>query len=269
MSETKLGTIGLIHGTGHRAEHWDRLIPELQARGYDTIAVDLPANDPDATYDDYARAAADAFRPAVEDGQRIDLVPHSGGSHTIPGIVRRLGVDAVRSITHISGSLGRSANTNPKDLASAVVPRIPLQRNSETFRKATLHLDDGMTVFDPAMIRRLFFNDCTPEEFIWALERMRVQAKPKVEPPLIAHTRYDIPQSYVLGEDDQIRDKNWAIRAAGALGMELVWMKGGHSPAIARPAELADIIDGRIQRAVSSEDTIILSNYLPRQTIVK
>ncbi len=257
MSEAKLGTIGLIHGYAHRAAHWDRLRPELEARGFDTIAVDLPVGNPDATYADYARAAAEAFRPVVERGGRIDLVPHSMGSQTVPGIVDILGKDAIRSIIHISGSLDGSSKEDASDLATTLVPRIPrqLQRNSLDFQDATLRLQDGQTVLNPAKIRELLFGDCDPETFIWALEMMRVQARPTDEPPLSAHALPGIPKSYILGKEDRIRDRTWAINAAGDLGMHFVEIDGGHSPAIARPGELAHVIAQEIRGSLLVEET--------------
>lgn len=262
MSEAKLGTIGLIHGYGHRAEHWDRLRPELEERGFDTIAVDLPSGDPDATFADYAAVAAEAFRPIIENGGRIDLVPHSMGSQTIPDLVRIVGKDAVRSIIHISGSIGESGNGNgsAETLPTTMKPRIPMQRATDEYANATLRLEGSrMTVLNPSEIRKLMFGDCTPEEFVWALERMRLQAKPRDEPPLEAYRLPGVRQAYLLGDEDMVRDEAYVVeKIAGELGIRLVRMRGGHSPAIARPAELADVITDEIRQIISTEDTIAL-----------
>lgn len=256
MSETKLGTIGLIHGYGHQAAHWDKLRPELEVRGFDTIAVDLPADDPGATFADYARIAAQAFRPAIEDGGRIDLVPHSMGSQTIPELVKLLGEDAVRNVLHISGSIGASTNGSVEAPPTTGLPKIPRQRNTEDYRNATLRLEDGRTVLHPAQIRKLLFGDCTPEDFIWALDLMRLQGKPPDEPPLEAYRLPGVRQAYLLGDADPIRDENYVReKIVGQLGMKLMRLAGGHSPAIARPAELADAIVDEIKLGLSIEDT--------------
>ena len=256
MSETKLGTIGLIHGAGHRAAHWDKLRPELEARGFDTIAVDLPVDDPDATFADYAQVAAEAFKPAVENGGRIDLVPHSMGSQTIPCLVGILGEDAVRNVIHISGSIGESGIRTTDAFVPTVVPKIPKQRNTEDYRQATLRLADGRTTINPAEIRKLMFSDCSPQDFIEALELMRLQGKPLDEPPLEAYKLAGVAQTYILGDADPIRNKDYVTeKIVGELGMKLVTMPGGHSPAIARPAELADVIASEIRYGLSSEDT--------------
>ena len=43
-----MATFGLVHGSWHGAWCWERLVPELEARGHRAVAVDLPAEDPAA-----------------------------------------------------------------------------------------------------------------------------------------------------------------------------------------------------------------------------
>ncbi len=253
----------MIHGYGHQAAHWDLLRPELEARGFNTLAVDLPVGDPDATFADYAAVAAEAFKPALENGGRIDLVPHSMGSQTVPKLVGILGKNAVRSIHHITGSIGEGGNGAAEVLRATTLARVPLQRNTDDYRDATLRLEGGMTVLNPSKIRELLFGDCRPEDFIHALELMRLQAKPPDEPPLEAYDFPDIPQTYILGDEDPIRDAEYVReKIVGGLGIKLVNIRGGHSPAIARPAELADVIAREIKEVIASEDTVALNPYV-------
>lgn len=262
MSENRLGTIGLIHGYGHRAAHWDKLRPELEELGFDTIAVDLPADDPDATFDDYAQVAATAFETAIQNDKRIDLLAHSMGSQTVPGLVKILGRESVRSAIHISGSIGKPSDNSSEGLTSNLVPRLPIprQRNTEDYRRATLRLEDGTTVLNPAKIRELLFDDCTPEDFIWALGLMRLQGKPKNEPTLEDYAIHGLHQVYILGDQDPIRSEDYVLeKLVGELGMQLVRIKGGHSPAIARPDELAKVVAGEIRFRLLREDTELIN----------
>src|SRR6478735_92849 len=43
-----MATFALVHGSWHGAWCWERLEPELAARGHLAIAIDLPIEDPDA-----------------------------------------------------------------------------------------------------------------------------------------------------------------------------------------------------------------------------
>jgi hypothetical protein len=266
------GTIGLIHGYAHRAQHWDLLRPYLHALGFDTIAVDLPVYKPNATFGDYADAAAEAFRPIVENGGRIDIVAQSMGSHVTPGVYERLrqfGKRPVRSIVHLSGSLGEPSNKKQADQPTPFIGPIPRQlpRNTEEFVSSNLQLPDGTTVPDPAQIQELYYGDSDPETFAWAVGLIRRHLRPHDEPPLSAHRLPGVYQAYVLYDQDRIRNQKWVIaKPVGELGMRLIMRRGGdHSPAISRPAETALIIAGQIREAINSEETMRLpppSSYL-------
>lgn len=54
-------TFALVHGAWHGAWCWQRLTPELEERGHHVIAVDLPCDDPEAAFEDYADVAAQAL----------------------------------------------------------------------------------------------------------------------------------------------------------------------------------------------------------------
>ena len=47
-----MATFCLIHGNWHDGSCWDRLVPELEARGHRAVAPDLPVDDPETTWDD-------------------------------------------------------------------------------------------------------------------------------------------------------------------------------------------------------------------------
>src|SRR5205807_859527 len=60
-------TFVLIPGADGRAWYWHRVVPELNARGYDAVAVDLPAGDT-VGLAEYTDAVVDAI------GERTGLV---------------------------------------------------------------------------------------------------------------------------------------------------------------------------------------------------
>src|ERR1035441_2478767 len=84
-------TIALVHGAYHGAWCWDRLVPELHARGFETVAPDLPCDEAAAGLEEYAAVIEDA----IGDRQDVVVVGHSLGSLSIPLVashrpVRRL-----------------------------------------------------------------------------------------------------------------------------------------------------------------------------------
>jgi hypothetical protein len=62
-----MATFGLVHGAYHGAWCWERLTPELEARGHRVLSVDLPCEDPLAGASEYAAAAVEAFADAGDD----------------------------------------------------------------------------------------------------------------------------------------------------------------------------------------------------------
>ena len=82
-----MATFVLIPGAGGAAWLWHRLEPELEARGHDSVAVDLPADQENAGLAQYADAVLEAI------GERADvvLVAQSMGAFTAPIVADRLG----------------------------------------------------------------------------------------------------------------------------------------------------------------------------------
>lgn len=69
-------TFALVHGAWHGAWCWKRLAGELERRGHGVVAVDLPCDDPDATFAGYAAVVVDALGDTGDD---VVLVGHSLG----------------------------------------------------------------------------------------------------------------------------------------------------------------------------------------------
>src|SRR3954466_10481539 len=79
-------TFLLIPGAGGEAWYWHRLVPELASRGYDAVAVDLPAGSDDVGLDGYA----DVVLAAAEGLDDVTIVAQSMGGLVGPLVcVRR------------------------------------------------------------------------------------------------------------------------------------------------------------------------------------
>ncbi len=77
----------LVHGGWHGAWCWDRLTPELEARGHRVIAIDLPCEDPTATCETYAEVVARALE--AQEVEDVVVVGHSLAGLTIPLVAAR------------------------------------------------------------------------------------------------------------------------------------------------------------------------------------
>ena len=78
-------TFALVPGAGCAAWYWHRVVPLLESAGHEAVAVDLPADDPEAGLPEYA-----ALVEAALDGRDdVVLVAQPMGGFTVPIVARR------------------------------------------------------------------------------------------------------------------------------------------------------------------------------------
>jgi pimeloyl-ACP methyl ester carboxylesterase len=92
----------LIHGGGGSAWDWHLVVPELDERGHESIAVDLPTEDGSAGWWAYADAVVDAVRGR----QPVIVVGHSLARFTAPIVCLRISVDLLVLVAAMIPSAG-------------------------------------------------------------------------------------------------------------------------------------------------------------------
>ena len=226
-----MSTFALVHGAWHGAWCWERLTPELEARGHRVVAPDLPSEDPAATFITYADAVEDAL--AGEDD--VVLVGHSLAGQTVPLVAARRPVSRIVYLCAVVPIPGRSFNEQTT-------------REPATFVRgynAGLSEDgEGRTRWtDEELARRTFFADCDGRDARWAFERLRGQSRAPYGVPCPLGAFPDAPRTYVVCAEDRIVNPEWSRRVArGRLGAELVELPGSHSPFLSRPVALAEVL---------------------------
>jgi pimeloyl-ACP methyl ester carboxylesterase len=221
-------TFGLVHGAGLGAWCWERLIPELEARGQQAATVDLPLNDPDANAGRLAAMVRNAF-------SRFDdlvLVGHSISGLIVPIVVSDR---PVRRLVFLH----------------AVLPQPSLSLASQIAAESDMFNPEMIAVppsswSDQAIVNRFLFHDCTPEVARKAFTRLR----PRRERRSVLVTEitplkswHPVPCSYIICSDDRTINPAWARRAArDRLGVEPVEIPGGHCPMLSRPGDLAEAL---------------------------
>jgi pimeloyl-ACP methyl ester carboxylesterase len=229
-----MATFGLVHGAGHGAWCWERLVPALAALGHRAWAMDLPCADPAAGVERYAEVVVRALPPADD----LILVGHSLGGLTIPLVAARRPVRRLVFLCALIPLFGRSlvdqATAEP-EMFHAVLHGHPGRVTDP----------DGTTwLRDEAAARDLYYHDCAAEDVRWAFARLRPQAvAPRREPcPLTAWPPGE--RAYILCRDDRALSPDWSRRAAPErLGVEPIELAGSHSPFLSRPADLARTLD--------------------------
>jgi pimeloyl-ACP methyl ester carboxylesterase len=215
-----------VHGGLHDGWCWHLVREELERRGHRTWAPDLPIDDPSAGASRYADVVCDACADAESDAT---VVGHSLGGLTIPLVASRRPVGRLVFLAAAVPDPGRSLEDQ-----HASGPARPGPERA---------LDEGYLSFSPSVATDAFYHDCPSGIAAEALKHLRPQAsRPMVEAtPLEAWP--DVPASYIYCREDRLITRAYAEAAAlDRLGTGLIEIAGGHSPFLARPAELARLL---------------------------
>ncbi|NIH88495.1 alpha/beta fold hydrolase [Amycolatopsis granulosa] len=218
-----MATFVLIPGAGGQASYWNRLVPELTARGHEAIAVDLPAGDESAGLSEYADVVVDAIGgrdDGDDDGDDIVLVAQSMGGFTAPLVCERV---PVRLLV----------------LLNAMIPR-PGEPGGQWWEE-TRYRQAHPAEMD---VERDFFHDVPPE----VRAEVMGQGEPQqsgtpFEQPWPLAKWPDVPTRFVQGRDDRFFPLEFQRRVVRErLGLEVDEIPGGHLAALSRPRELADYL---------------------------
>ena len=226
-----MATFGLVHGSWHGAWCWERLEPELVARGHRTVAIDLPIEDPDAGLARNAEVVAEALRGVDDD---VFLVGHSSAGATIPLVARHRPLRHLVFLCALVPEPGGSMN----DRYTTEEVYVP------GFVGNTLRRDDGASYWpEPDAAIRCFYHDCTAADAAWAVSRLRAQAAAAWLEPWPVDALPDVERSSILCRDERVIAPAWSrTMSRDLLDVDPIELDGGHSPFLSRPADLADVL---------------------------
>jgi pimeloyl-ACP methyl ester carboxylesterase len=228
----------LVHGAWHGAWCWERLAPELKARGHRVVAVDLPSDDATATFETYAEVVVNAL-DAEED---VVVVGHSLAGLTIPLVTARRPVRKLVYLCALAPVPGRSFTQQLSIEPDTLAPE---------YRAGLAGPDEeGMTRWqDEAVARAVLYADCGERDAAAAFARLRPQARTPHAQPCRLKALPDTPRTYVVCDADRMVNPDRARRVARErLDADLVELPGGHSPFLSRPGELAAVLDQAAER---------------------
>jgi pimeloyl-ACP methyl ester carboxylesterase len=215
----------LVHGLWHGAWAWDSVRARLEALGVPSAAVELPMT---GLEDDVAAtvAALDRFgKPAV-------LVGHSYGGAVVTAAG---GHPLVRHLLYLAAFALAEGESVGRALPDRDIPATGL---GEALRFS----GDGQQVsVDPAVAVGLFYADAPAVAASAAVARLRPVHRSVFRgvPASIGwRTR---PSTYVVCTDDRAVHPDLQRAMAERAGTRHEW-PGGHSPALTRPGEVAELI---------------------------
>jgi pimeloyl-ACP methyl ester carboxylesterase len=199
----------LLHGGWHGGWCFRRLAEELEDRGHQVAAPDLPCDEIGLTPLDYARTVG-AQPDAI-------VVGHSLAGFTIPHVEARARVYL------------------------AALP--PLERAviNECFVEdfgGTVHDESGRSYWpDADTTAARMYPDCSREQSDWAFPQLRHQARLEPVPAPFG------PGDVVIAtlRDASVK-ADWQIDTARTHGARVIELDSGHSPFFTQPDELADVL---------------------------
>jgi len=227
-------TFALVHGAWHGAWCWERVAPELEARGHRVVAVELPCDDATATFETYADVVVSALEAAGSSD--VLVIGHSLGGLTIPLVADRR---PVRKLIYLGAVVPMPGSSFAEQLEIEPDTLLPEHRSgiSEPDEEGrTRWIDEGVA-------RSVLYADCSAEDAKAAFERLRPQAQALFAKPCPLNEFPPAPSTYVVCSEDRIVNPERGRKVAlERLQAELVELPGSHSPFISRPRELADLL---------------------------
>lgn len=216
-----MATFVLIPGAGGHAAYWSRLVPELERRGHEAIAVDIPENDPSLDLDGFAATV----ESAMGDRSDVVLVAQSLGGFTAPMIRKPVGLIV---------------------LVNAMIPRpgeAPNDWWGNTGSGQARHEADIAAGRDPEFdLDRHFLHDVPADAKAELLSgEAREPSAAAMAQPCDFLRWPDVPTKVLIGHDDRFFPAHFQRRIArDRLGLEADEISGGHLVALSNPSGLAD-----------------------------
>ena len=214
-----MATYALIHGAGDSGWYWHLVEAELRDRGHDTVAPDLP-DDETAGWWECAGTVAEA----IGDRRDVVVVGQSLGAFTAPLVGDRVEADLLVLVAGMIPAPGETANGW---FASSGYEAFMRGRDERYEGDIELYYQDVPTQLAEEALRHALEEAGGPADEPW---------------PLTAWP--DVPTRYVLCRDDRVFAADFTRRLARErLGIAADEIDGGHTPALSRPRELAELLE--------------------------
>lgn len=212
----------LVPGAGGAAWFWHRVVPELQARGHEAVALALPGPDESAGLPEYA----DAVVAAIGGRRDVVVAAQSMGAFTAPMACART---PVRLLVLVNAMIPLPGET-PGDWWD--------HTGFQQARVAAAQAGGYPAEFD---VTTYFLHDVPAEVAATGEDERYDEADIAFGQPCAIERWPDVPTRVIAGRDDRFFPLDFQRRVARErLGLEADGVPGGHLAALSHPAELAD-----------------------------
>jgi pimeloyl-ACP methyl ester carboxylesterase len=229
-------TFALVHGAWHNGACWDPTAALLRDAGHDVVTVDLPCDNPAASLVDYAATVLEALDATPRDADLV-VVGHSLGGLTIPLVAAARPVRELVFLCALMPLPGVALGDDLLEMTDTFAPE---------WGALSSHLEahsDGSSSWPVDAAVEAFYPDCPPDLAAWAAGELRRQSWAiATEPnPLGAYPEV-AARAIVCTEDRVLNAESCARHAIERVGATVTRLGGGHSPMLAQPAALVDVL---------------------------
>lgn len=235
----------LVHGAWHGAWCWDKVVPEMQAKGHKVIAIDLPghgkdtANADNITLNDYVQKVVSVAKTI--NGEVI-LVGHSMGGIVISQAAEYLGNAKVSKLIYLDAFLPKNGES-VSGLARLIEATLPTDSTRLSIGKGLIiSASRKSSTFKPEVADILFYHDCSEADKAFAHQNLSRQSfAPLGTPVSVSDSVYGrIPKYYILCTKSKDLDKS--ILPTRVNCEKIFKIKSSHSPFFSKPGKLVKIL---------------------------
>lgn len=220
----------LVHGAFHGPWCFDPLVEALRKHGIACTTPELPLT---SLADDAAVVTHALDRLVDRSGGRVVLLGHSYGGAVVTAAGIHPAVERLVLLTALAPDDGEPPNGGPVEIAPA-------------FLAALRASAEGPLEVDPARAAALFYPDAEPAAAGAAAARLRPGNTGLAGERIARAAWRERPTDYVVCADDPIILASSQRALAARTGAMVHEIAGDHSPFLARPAALAELIARRV-----------------------
>jgi len=213
----------LVHGLCHGGWCWERTKSELEARGHQAVAPDLPLT---SLLDD-----ADTVATLIDEHPDAVLVGHSYGGLVISQATARTR-GGLKALVYVAGAM-----IDPED------DYLGLMARHDTELSANLTEQDGDWITVPAeKAARAFYSECSPEDVALAVDRLRPTNTACLTPDELATPWREVPSLYIVCSKDAAMPPD-GQRSLAKKATRVRELESDHSPFFSANDALCDLLE--------------------------
>ncbi len=225
---SSLSTFLLLHGAASSGWYWHLVEPLLVSAGHETVAPDLPADDPSAGLDEYVATAINAIEGS--EAKDVVVVAQSMAGFFAPVVAQAFPVSAIVLLAAMipnPGERGHDWWVNTNQPAA----------QKQLFDELGMGLDG---VNNPDVV---YGHDVPPDVWVEAGRRLRDQTGRPFDDPCPIAAWPAVPTHVVAPSSDRLFPVDFQRRIAKErLGLEVQTIPGGHLAALSQPQAVADAL---------------------------